>query len=137
MAIKEDEIKQESSIETDGEPIELEIAHASEHAAVFLEEKKIYQTKDNFDKLMYYKKILALLKSPSILDMFHVLSPKEIVIICLRLGYIDGHYFTEEAIADFLELNVTDVHECIKKLPLIYFNIINDIVDEATKKVMA
>ena len=61
--------------------------------------------------------------------MLEVLSPKEAVIISLKLGYVDGKYFTNESIANFLGISEDEVRETLKKILLLYKDNINEIID--------
>ena len=63
-------------------------------------------------------KILELMRTPSFGDMLKSLTPKEAVITCLKLGYVDGKYFTTESIADFLGIETSEVIETTKKYTL-------------------
>ncbi|UKI58206.1 MAG: hypothetical protein L6V81_01820 [Clostridium sp.] len=40
-------------------------------------------------------------KTPTFSDMLSILTPKEAVIIMLKLGYIDNKYFSTDRIAEF------------------------------------
>ena len=75
------------------------------------------------------EKILGLLRTPTFKDMLEVLSPKESVIISLKLGYVDGKYFTNKSIANFLGIEEEEVRETIKKVLLLYKDNINEIID--------
>lgn len=77
-------------------------------------------------------KILELLKTASFEDMLKVLSVKESVIISLRLGYIDGKYFTCESIANFLGISTLEVIETTKKIMDLYRENIIAIIDGAS-----
>ena len=59
----------------------------------------------------------------------NLLTPKEAIIISLKLGYVDGKYFSTEAIAKFLEIEEEEVRETIKKILLIYKENINELLD--------
>lgn len=65
--------------------------------------------------------------------MMNILSVKESVIISLKLGYIDGKYFTTESIAKFLEIEQDEVRETTKKALLLYKKNINQLLDNAIK----
>ena len=75
--------------------------------------------------------LLELLKTSTFNDMLKVLTLKEAVIICLRLGYIDNKYFTSESIANFLGIDTLEVTETTKKVLLLYRDNINKIIDTA------
>ena len=80
-------------------------------------------------------KLLELLRSPSFSQMMNALSVKECVIISLKLGYIDGKYFTTESIAKFLEIEQDEVRETIEKVLLLYKENINRFLDDVIKTV--
>ena len=76
-------------------------------------------------------KILELLRTPSFSQMMSVLSVKESVIISLKLGYIDGKYFSTNSIAEFLGIEQQEVIDTIKKVLLLYKENINQFIDNA------
>lgn len=78
-----------------------------------------------------YTKIFELLRTPTFSQMMSVLSVKESVIISLKLGYIDGKYFSTESIAQFLGIEETEVIETTKKVLLVYKDHINNFLDSA------
>lgn len=80
-----------------------------------------------------YLKLLEFLKTPFFSQMMNVLSVKEYVIISLKLGYIDGKYFTTESIAKFLEIEQDEVRETIEKVLLLYKENINQFLDNVIK----
>lgn len=78
-----------------------------------------------------YIKMLELLRTPTFAQMMGALSVKESVIISLKLGYIDGKYFSTESIAQFLGIEETEVIETTKKVLLVYKESINNFLDNA------
>ena len=78
-----------------------------------------------------YLKILELMRTPSFGEMLKSLTPKEAVIICLKLGYVDEKYFTTESIAGFLGIETSEVIETTKKVLLVYKENINQFIDKA------
>ena len=74
-------------------------------------------------------KMLELLRTPTFTQMMNVLSIKEAIIISLKLGYVDGKYFSTKAIAEFLDIEEHDVTETIKKVLLLYKENINNFID--------
>ena len=80
-----------------------------------------------------YLKILELMRTPSFGEMLKSLTPKEAVIICLKLGYVDGKYFTTESIANFLEIETNEVIETTKNILLVYKENINKFIDKAVE----
>lgn len=82
-----------------------------------------------------YGKFLELLKTPTFSDMLSILTPKEAVIIMLKLGYIDNKYFSTDRIAEFLEIEPSEVSETTKKVILLLKERINDYIDLAISEV--
>ena len=78
-----------------------------------------------------YIKMLGLLRTPSFMQMISTLSIKEAVIIALKLGYIDGKYFSTSAISEFLKIDKEEVIETTKKILLLYKENINEYLDKA------
>ena len=74
-------------------------------------------------------KLLDILKSPTFNEMLGTLSHKEAVIISLKLGYVDGKYFSNEAIANFLGIETIEVIETVKKVLLLYKDQFNNFID--------
>ncbi|MBE6148730.1 MAG: sigma-70 family RNA polymerase sigma factor [Firmicutes bacterium] len=81
-------------------------------------------------------KILEMLKTPSFGQMMGTLSAKEAVIISLKLGYIDGKYFSTSAIANFLGIEDHEVIETTRKVLLLYKESFDKFLDEAIKYAM-
>lgn len=81
-----------------------------------------------------YEKILHLMKTPSFEEMLRTLTAKEAVTICLKLGYVDGKYFTTESIANFLGIEQSEVVEITKKVLLLYRESINQFIDKAIEE---
>ena len=82
-----------------------------------------------------YSRFLELLKTPTFSDMLNILTPKEAVIIMLKLGYIDNKYFSTDRIAEFLEIEPSEVSETTKKVILLLKERINDYIDLAINEV--
>ena len=59
------------------------------------------------------------------------LSAKDAVIISLKLGYVDGKYFSTEDIANFLQISNEEVIETTKNVLLAYKNSFNEFLDNA------
>ena len=76
-------------------------------------------------------KVLELLRTPSFAQMMSTLTVKEAVIISLKLGYIDGKYFSTKSISEFLGVESSEVIETIKKVLLVYKENINSFIDNA------
>ncbi len=78
-------------------------------------------------------KILELMRTPSFGEMLKSLTPKDAIIICLKLGYVDGKYFTTESVAGFLGIETSEVIETTKKVLLVYKENINQFIDKAVE----
>ena len=79
-----------------------------------------------------YIKILELLKTPTFYELMQQLPAKKAIIIALRLGYIDGRYFSTEAIATFLGIEQQEVRETTTEILNLHKQNINNIIDNAT-----
>ena len=79
--------------------------------------------------------MLELLRTKTFSQMINVLTFKEAVIISLKLGYIDGKYFSNESIANFLGIEQDEVIETSKKELLLYKENINELIDHAIEVV--
>lgn len=90
--------------------------------------------KDSITKEEYVK-ILELLKTATFSQMLELLSPKEAIIISLRLGYVDGKYFSTESIAKFLEIEEDEVRKITMKILLLYKENINEVIDKAIETI--
>ena len=77
------------------------------------------ETQDNIT-IEDYTELLESFKTPEFTQMLNTLSSKETTIIFLKFGYIDNKYFSTKSIADFLETDINEVNEIIKKVLLHY-----------------
>ena len=117
-------LAQEANKESGGELIS-EIEPKGESISVV----KIDETSDDITKDDCIK-MLDLLKTPTFMEVMSVLSAKEAIIISLWLGYVDGKYFSTEAISQFLGIEDSEVTVVIKKVLLLYKNYINSLLDK-------
>ena len=78
-----------------------------------------------------YIRIMELLKTSNFGKMLNILTPKEAIIVCLRLGYVDDKYFSSNSIAEFLGIESSEVIETTKKVLLLYKDSINEFIDKA------
>ena len=76
-------------------------------------------------------RILEMLRTPSFGQMLGTLSVKEAVIVSLKLGYIDGKYFSTDAIAKFLDISEEEVLQTTRNVLLVYKESFNNFLDEA------
>lgn len=63
------------------------------------------------------------------------LSPKETVIVSLKFGLVDGKYFSTDTIANFLEIEITEVLETVKKVLLLYKENMNQAIDHVLESI--
>lgn len=63
------------------------------------------------------------------------LSPKERIIIYLRLGYINGQIYSNKAIANFLNIEVEEVIKTTKDYLNLYRSKVNEVFDETVEKI--
>lgn len=81
---------------------------------------------------------LEIFKTPMFKEMMKNLNPKDYIIISLKLGYVDGKYFSNDAIAEFLGMEKSEVIERISKVLLLYretvVNLINQSIELATER---
>lgn len=114
-----------------------------------IEEKKIestsivenVQTKNNLvetneehtSKITKYDYInmINLFKTSNFKQMISNLGSKESIIISLRMGYIDGKYFSVDAIAEFLDIERDEVSKIIKEVLLNYKESVIKSIDHA------
>ena len=124
--VKSSIVAKKEDLSTKKEPViyEEEIDISKEKLKLSLEET----TSDEITKEDYIK-ILELLKSPTFSEITKNLPFKEAIIISLRLGYVDGKYFSIESIAKFLNIEEKEVIEAIKKVLLLYKEKINSLLD--------
>lgn len=78
-----------------------------------------------------YLRTLELLKTPQFSQILGTLSVKEAIIIYLRLGYVDGKYFSTDAIANFFNISENEVRKITEKVLLMYKETINNFIDNA------
>ncbi len=78
---------------------------------------------------------MELLRTPTFNQMMSVLTVKESVIISLKLGYIDGKYFSTDSIAQFLGIETQEVIDTTRKVLLLYKENINQFIDDAIEMV--
>ena len=95
---------------------------------------KIDSEENNLTKENYIE-ILNLLKTPMFNRMLEKLTPKEAVIISLKMGYIDSKYFTNESISNFLNISLEEVESIILRVMMLYKNNVNDSLDKLIENI--
>lgn len=78
-----------------------------------------------------YIKILEIFNTPEFIEMTKSKSLIECVILSLKLGYIEGKYFSTNAIANFLDIEPEKVVEISKRALISYKEKLNEMIDQA------
>lgn len=78
-----------------------------------------------------YIKILEIFNNSEFIEMTKNKSLIECLILTLKLGYIDGKYFSSTAIANFLDIEVEFVNKITKNTMLEYKEKLNQMIDQA------
>ena len=91
----------------------------------------IDKKEDKLDVTDDYLNILKILNTPIFHEVMNELSAKEAVIVSLKLGYVDEKYFSNESIANFLQISPNEVNTTIKHVLLTYKDYINKYLDKA------
>ena len=74
---------------------------------------------------------MELLKTPLFKELSKSLSFNDAVIVCLKLGFVEGKAFTTEQIAEFLKLDKEEVTKVVTKALLSY----KDLLDKIRKNI--
>ncbi len=74
-----------------------------------------FDKKIDIDNIQDHDSLLAYMKKSLLDDMMKNLTTKELIIIQLFLGYVDGKYFTIDYISEFLKIDRIEVLNTIKK----------------------
>ena len=74
-----------------------------------------FDKKIDIDNIQDHDTLLAYMKKSLLDDMMKNLTTKELIIIQLFLGYVDGKYFTIDYISKFLKIDRIEVLNTIKK----------------------
>ena len=82
-----------------------------------------------------YINMIKLFKTSNFKQMMSNLGSKESIIISLRMGYIDGKYFSVDAIAEFLDIERDEVSKIIKEVLLNYKESVIESIDYAIEVV--
>ncbi len=82
-----------------------------------------------------YINMIKLFKTSNFKQMISNLGSKESIIISLRMGYIDGKYFSVDAIAEFLDIERDEVSKIIKEVLLNYKESVIKSIDYAIEVV--
>ncbi|MBQ6841056.1 MAG: sigma-70 family RNA polymerase sigma factor [Bacilli bacterium] len=112
------------------EPV-VEVPSVNNNASVTEAPKPIEESIQNDLSRDDYVKVLELLRTPSFAQMMTTLSAKEAVIISLKLGYVDGKYFSTDAIANFLGIEAMEVIETARKVLMLYRDSFVNFLDKA------
>lgn len=77
-----------------------------------------------------YTKFLNIIKSPLFSNIRYSLSNRDRIIISLKLGFVNDKKYSAKEISDFLEIDVCEVLEVVKKFLIAYKEEINNYIDE-------
>lgn len=80
--------------------------------------------------------IISLLKNPIYSKFVEKFNPKELLIVLLKLGYVDDNYFSTNEIAAFLNVDEKTIEELTKNALGACKEIINNYVDAAFDKLI-
>lgn len=80
--------------------------------------KKVNTTKDKKNEILKedYIKLLEILKSEDLSNILNYYTEKEIIILLLKLGYINGKDFSSQSVAEFLNINKQEVIDTTKRI---------------------
>lgn len=67
-----------------------------------------------------YEKILEILTLPRFNQILSHFSVKEMIVIFLKLGYVDGKYYSNEEIASFLEISEDEIIDIVMRVLNLY-----------------
>ena len=81
-----------------------------------------------------YKNMLKVLKSPSFTKIMSMCSVKNVMIVFLTSGYLDGKCFSPSAIATFFGIEEQEVVDIIKKVLPTYKEIIDKIMNDVDEE---
>lgn len=65
-----------------------------------------------------YIKLLSMFKNMNFMKLFNKYSEKEVMVVILKLGCINGSYLDSEQISEFLNISVEEVIDITKKVLL-------------------
>ena len=77
-----------------------------------------------------YLEALSFLQSANFSKILCDFSIEEAIIICLKLGYIDGKYFDTNAIAKFLKIDEKRIYQIVHKFLDLYKENVIDFIDK-------
>ena len=80
-------------------------------------------------------KYLELLKTPMFEQIMRTFTPKEVMIVSFKLGYIDGKYFSTKSISKFLQVEEDEIRKVTRKVLLEYKKYINNAINNVTEVV--
>lgn len=93
-------------------------------------DKKSKKQSNSVNPKLVNEDILELLKTPFFKELLKELNIKEIVIISLKYGYINGKCYSTQSIATLLKTEEKEVIEIIKKVLILYKERINNLLDD-------
>jgi hypothetical protein len=135
----EEPVKESPVVE---EPVNQEVVPYKPNYDPVREEKVIVPVQEEKEEPAIYKddavKLLELMRTPTYNELTSSFSAKDAIIIGLKLGYVDGKYFSTEAIANFLGESEDTVRESTQKVLLAYkdhlMSTLDSVIEVATDK---
>ena len=79
------------------------------------------------------EKVLILLRNPRFELLMSGLNVKEMIVIFLRFGYVDGRCFSTTAISEFLNITVEEINSIIEKSISMYKKVLEIYIDESLR----
>lgn len=133
---------QVEEVRTYKEPVKQEVAPFEGNYDPIKEDVTQAPVKEEKEEMLIVKddavKLLELMRTPSYNELTSSFSPKDAIIIGLKLGYVDGKYFSTEAIANFLGESEDTVRESTQKVLLAYkdhlMSTLDSVIEVATDK---
>ncbi len=120
-------------------PYERKNPSVNQQLGVPKEEKNRLELENSLEENV---QLLVNLRTSILNEILKKLSYKEAIISCLKLGYVDDKYYSNESICRFLKIDKYEVNGILKKVLLLYKEEINnyincaiDVVDNQNDKV--
>ena len=76
------------------------------------------------------EEIIQIFNNPIFIEIARKKSIKELLIVALRLGYINNRCFMQEDIATFLGMDVAEVNAIFKSVLIDYKTKLNNVIDQ-------
>jgi len=128
------------SVQLSGDPVNTEIQGVEEDESHVSVEPEVSVNpcsaiSDNQDiSKEEYQKMLELLRMPTFASMLDQFTPKQAIIVALKLGYVDNKCFSTSSIAGFLEIEEQEVVTTTKEALLMYRDSFVNFIDVAIQE---